>query len=508
MRNFKLFLVVVITILGLGWRLYHIEFGLPHSFHADEPEIAELAIKYTFELKDIVKNNSYYKLVPVSYVYGTFPAYFFTAVTMLYSKTNNLLGNTFSKTDLYIFMRSVNALLAFVIAPLSVVLYYKLFKDKFGTVFVFFLTALNWKLIVHAHYINADIMLTVILSALYLVAYFYFCSVTPNTKTKYTILLGLLFGLAVGTKITATLILPLFVFLYIRKKDYLGLLGLLLVALATFMVTNPFSVIFYRDFIFRMYQLQFRENGLVFDSADLSVTKYIFALGFIATPLILAASLYGKWTLIKNKVIESKDYHIFLAGNVFMYLVFFTLGSRKVDRWLLPILPIVLIYGVYGISQMRNYLLTTVTGGAYLVFPILLLLQFQQQTPKSAAYLWMQQNTLGLATKYVVTEEGLDPMNKLPLASVHQFEVYESKGAQLAYPPNPLLYDYVVLSSKPMDYYKNSIVQKRFPNYFERWNNFEKTVMDPNQFELIQEYVLPKPNLVNLSDVYIYKKLH
>ena len=157
---------------------------------------------------------------------------------------------------------------------------------------------------------------------------------------------------------------------------------------------------------------------------------------------------------------------------------------------------------------MRNYLLTTVTGGAYLVFPILLLLQFQQQTPKSAAYLWMQQNTLGLATKYVVTEEGLDPMNKLPLASVHQFEVYESKGAQLAYPPNPLLYDYVVLSSKPMDYYKNSIVQKRFPNYFERWNNFEKTVMDPNQFELIQEYVLPKPNLVNLSDVYIYKKLH
>ena len=61
--------LVAICALGLFFRLYHIEFGLPHSFYADEPEIAEPAIKYTYEFKDVVTNNNFYKLIPVSFVY-------------------------------------------------------------------------------------------------------------------------------------------------------------------------------------------------------------------------------------------------------------------------------------------------------------------------------------------------------------------------------------------------------------------------------------------------------
>ena len=49
---------LLITFIAVYLRLHHINFGLPHSFHADEPEIAELAIKYTYEIRDIVKNNN------------------------------------------------------------------------------------------------------------------------------------------------------------------------------------------------------------------------------------------------------------------------------------------------------------------------------------------------------------------------------------------------------------------------------------------------------------------
>ena len=54
--------------IGLLFRLYHIEFGLPHSFHADEPEIAEFAIKYTYEIRGIIENGDYYKLIPLNFV--------------------------------------------------------------------------------------------------------------------------------------------------------------------------------------------------------------------------------------------------------------------------------------------------------------------------------------------------------------------------------------------------------------------------------------------------------
>ena len=150
-----IFLGVSLIAVGFWLRLYHIEFGLPHSFHADEPEIVELAIKYTYQLRNIISNADYYRLIPISYVYGTFPAYFFTVVTMVFSKSSNFLGHSFDKTAIYVFLRSLSAVLSLSIIPAGVLLYHKLFKNRLGTMLALFLLALNWKLIVHAHYINA-----------------------------------------------------------------------------------------------------------------------------------------------------------------------------------------------------------------------------------------------------------------------------------------------------------------------------------------------------------------
>src|SRR3989338_5317880 len=127
-----IFFLVVLTALGLFFRLYHIEFGLPHSFHADEPEITEPAIKYTYEFFNIIRNNDWYKLIPVSFVYGTFPVYFFTVFTMAFSKSLNILNVAFDKTSIFIFLRIVNSTVSFLIVPIGTLLYYKLFKDKLG----------------------------------------------------------------------------------------------------------------------------------------------------------------------------------------------------------------------------------------------------------------------------------------------------------------------------------------------------------------------------------------
>ncbi|MCU0379673.1 MAG: hypothetical protein MUE58_00645, partial [Chitinophagaceae bacterium] len=103
------FFFFVFLVAGIFFRLYHVEFGLPHSFYADEPEIAELAIKYTYEFEDIFFNNNIYKLIPISYVYGTLPSYVFTVTTIVFSKFNGIIGHTIEKAEIYIFLRSLNA---------------------------------------------------------------------------------------------------------------------------------------------------------------------------------------------------------------------------------------------------------------------------------------------------------------------------------------------------------------------------------------------------------------
>lgn len=510
--------IVVITGAGLFMRLHNINFGLPHSFHADEPEIVEPAIKYTYEFKDIIQNHNWYKMIPVSYVYGTFPTYVLTVLTMTYSKTSNILGLDFSKEQIYVFLRSAVALMSVLIVPLGAWLYFALYKSKTGALITALLLAFNWKLIAHAHYVNTDTILTLLMLGAYVLVFYY---LKNGPQRLITLLLGIVLGLCLGTKVTAALTFPLFFLVYFYKKDLYGFAMLVLVILGTFLITNPFSFLFSSDFVFRVYSMSQREAGLVFDSLDYGTLKYFWALVWISTFPVTVLSLLGMVTALKQKDTEKwlRLFHGFLILHVLIYIGFYSLGQRRVDRWLLPILPIVLVYAAVGISKITNfarllpkfkqrlliYSLLTAFGMYYLYFTTLLLTQYQRQTPKSAAYLWMQKNLPPTTVKLGITEEGLDPMNKIPFATVIQTNVYESKGAFLEFPPNALYFDYVVLASKPMQNFEKQIVKVTHPHYASRWENFAKTVTDPKQFTLINEFVLPKPNLANLSDVFIYK---
>ncbi len=508
-------LILILLVSASFLRLWHVDFGLPHSFYADEPEIAEPAIKYTYEAKDILQNNNYYKLIPVSFVYGTLPAYLLTAGTMIFSKTSNLLHLAFDKASLYIFMRSFTAILSLLIISSISWLFYKIYKSRWGGLMCFFLLAFNWKLIVHAHYVNQDIFLTILLSLSFLTLYLY---TRKDFDHKFTLATGILFGLAVGTKITALVSLPLYLYIFYVKKDQKGLLAFLFTTIGTFMASNPFSVIFFKDFSYRIYEMMFKEGGMVFDSVDYSPFKYLSALSYISTLPILGISLYGIYRSFKNRVSVNKTFHIFLVGNILIYLVFYSLQSRRVDRWLLPIIPLVIFYAAYGFAELRKHLsqllyvlLAALSFIYYLYFPYILLQEFRQNTPKSAAYIWAQKNIpmkqSQLPYILVYTEEGLDPMNKLSGTKVIQINVYVSEEAQYMLPENPSFYDYVIVSSRPLSNYKRPEVRKAYPVYSTAWENFEKQLHDTNNFELIEKFTLPKPNLIPLSDVYIYRNL-
>jgi hypothetical protein len=135
-------------------------------------------------------------------------------------------------------------------------------------------------------------------------------------------------GLALGTKITVGLTIPLFLYLFLIKKDFRGMLGFILLAFLTFEITNPLSLIFLNDFIFRIYSMFTKEGGLVFDSVDSNPFKYILALGYMVTPLIIISSVYGIYLSLKNKT--EKPFNIFNRSYSILFdLLFYTIKAGR-----------------------------------------------------------------------------------------------------------------------------------------------------------------------------------
>ena len=509
-------LILSFVLLGACFRLHNISFGLPHSFHADEPELVEPAIKYTYEIRNIIKTTEYFRLIPVSYVYGTVPTYAFTLLTMLYSKANNLFQLSFAKADIYIFLRTIMSLVSLLLIPLVTEIYkivspIRMRRHSIDFVALLFFTAFNWKLIVHAHYINSDIVVTLFLTLSFLFFGKYLSKKSLPSAAKYTLYAALFFGLAVGTKITALLSAPLFLMFYFKRKDVTGVGVFILVVFGVFVLTNPFSWVFAHDFAQRLLEFRVKENGFVFDSVDANPFKYLLGLGTLLSPFVFFVSILGIFVSYKNKY--AKDFGLFLLLNVCFYLVFFSLGTRRVDRWLLPILPIFFVYASIGLLSLKNllnryafFLLLIVLCSTYLYYPGLLLQQYAQNTPKSSAYIWARGNIDPLASKLLISKEGLDPLGKLSTVKKLTYQVYVSKGAQFDFPPDPLAFDYVILSSKPMDIYKKPIIKSSYPGYYSKWANFETTVQNKTNFELIASFSTPKPNLTNVADVFIYKR--
>lgn len=284
------------------------------------------------------------------------------------------------------------------------------------------------------------------------------------------------------------------------------------------MVTNPFSWIFINDFFSRLLEMRTKEAGLVFDSADYSRFKYVQASSWILTLPVFLMSIWGVFMSFKERGSEKKQFYTLMALEIVIYLVFFSLQSRRVDRWMLPVIPNLILFCLVAFyrflelpkTRVLTYLTTAlimITSLYYLYYPSVLLSQFQRNTPKSAAYIWAKENLPETATKFGLTEEGLDPLNKLSLSTVWQYNVYESNGAQFIYPPDPTLYDYIIISSRPVSWTSGKVVSGKYPYYAAKWSNFTAQLNDPAKFSLVNSFKTTNPNLIPLSEVYIYKKL-
>jgi 4-amino-4-deoxy-L-arabinose transferase-like glycosyltransferase len=427
-------------------------------------------------------------------------------------------------------MRIVNSLFSFIGIIFSYLLYKKIFDDEKGALFTFFLASLNWKMIHHAHYLNHDnfLMVFTVISIYFLVSYLK--KDVQKINYIHIFLSSVFFGLGIGTKITGLLTGAVIGLVLLLRKDIKAIILFILGAFLSFSISNPFSIINFNKFISRVLLMRNVEAGVVFSSVNTNPLKYLISLNHILTPFIFFFAFYEIskvfltiFSSIKKQNIKiDKDYkHIIMIGIIFSYILFFSLNPRLNERWMLPIIPLLLVYAGRGLvefldnkkinEKLKSLIFITVTL-SYLFYPLNYFKQLKIDKPRTRAYLWMsdylEKSKLVDYKILMYTNKGEeDPFDDIRNCEVKGFNVYESRGAQNRYPVNPLEYNYVVIYSSMKKNYENKYVRETYPDYYNAWSNYSNTVEKSEKFKLLKAFKTTKLNLMDVPAIYIYEKV-
>ena len=521
-------LITVILAFGISARLHKIDFGRPLSFLYDENDIYDQVVRYAFNYKFIIKQDGIKGFEPEDFVYGTFPTYFLTLATMVLNKYISLSKIEINFDFYFVYMRIVTSLFSLLIIIFTGLLYKKIFKDKIGIILSITFTALNWKLIAHSHYLNHDVYLT----TLSLISTYFFVSyIQEESKKKYIYLsLSALFlGLASNTKITALLIAPILGIILIIRRDWKGIIIAVIGEILFFIISNPFSIISYQKFLSRILLMRKLEAGVVFSEVDTNPLKYIKVLFYVLTPFSFLIAIPGVvkpiTQLFKSPKSIKQDNDLqeraCLSGIILIYIVFFSLNSRLTERWILPIIPIFIIYSANSFVQIilsnkyRTY--AKIIGFFLLLLPnvictLSLMKQLNMGKPRVRAYLWLtdylnKPENSNLKILMYTNKGYRDPFGNIKNCNLEKFNVYETRGAGNVFPKNPTEYDIVVLYSYMEKNYKNTYVKNKYPEYAKSWENYENTLKDPSKFFLLNKFETTELDLLRIPEIYIYQKV-
>lgn len=503
-RFLKNYFFLILISLILFTRFIYLDFGLPLVFQADEVEMVEYSLKYSVNIRKIFEGDFYF-FKPFSFVYGSLPAYFNTLLLVPFLKITSVLELSQDRFYIYLYLRSIYALLS-IFACIGVYFLALQISDKNKKLayLATLLFSLNFYFYWLSKYLNNDVL--VVLFTVYFLLFY--LKYKAENKIKYFYLSMLFLGFGIGTKVTFAIaaVYPLIEFLL--KKNYRKILISIGILFLVYLVTNPFTFLYSNEFIQRILEMRVKENGIVIDSYNTSYFKYLFSLfNLISIPVTIFSLFY----IIKKIYRKEIDITIFIS---IFYILFFSFSSRLVDRWLMPIFPILIIYSLIFLDSLKSkYLKILMIIGIFteVLFKFLLtnLELSYNANLLNAFYTFRNSHSNEFKNVYVLTERGLNPFNSLKRTNLgidsQQFVPYVSENAFNISPNDVNLYDYVVYSSKVRSYFLNPYIYNLNPKFVETWEGSYKT-LNSDKFELVYKFETPFNTIINQENIYIYRK--
>ncbi len=369
---FPFLIFFVITGFTIYSRFYNLNWDLSHSFHPDERNIIGSSV------------NASWFYDPGFYSYGSFPSYVYRTIADFLTQVTGVNYVTYS--SLLIIGRSTSAF----IGTISVILFYFLLKKFFSNYFSLLgmmLMSLSMYLIQTSHFATTESLMLmytilILLSTINLV---------HKRSVLWSIVLGIIFGVSLGTKITSVsyLLIILSGYLLLIKNNYKTrlsftlclLLLTLLSALCLLIITWPWLFLNIDKFL----EASKYEIGVINGSLNVPYTKqYIGSLNYfyelknlsfwsLNFP-ILFLSAFGLIVILKGSVKKNAALAIILP---YFILYFLIIGQNfaKFNRYMIPIVPIFIILSIFALKFIYSYFkVKSIKNYYYIVFIFVLVI--------------------------------------------------------------------------------------------------------------------------------------
>ncbi len=382
MNRSSLILLSVI-FLGAAFRFYGINWDNTCCLHPDERAI----IMYTLPLT--MPHNIAEFFSPQSplnahfFAYGNLPLYLLKLLSVIAQYINPSFA-TYASINLI--GRGISTL-----ADLGtiIILYFigKQVASKYVGYLASFFYAISVFPIQNSHFYTVDILLTFFITAtLYVLLLFY-----RHPSKKNAVLIGVLMGLSLTTKISATTLFAAFtialsldfliVFLKTPHRPHIWFLhlpvfikrllteGVIVVGttLGTFTIFQPYAIIDFHEFLEQnLQQSQMTHNAYIFPYTLQYVEKipylyelkniFLWGLGPALATISFAGTVYVFATLIRSGK-TGRNYQIFILF-AFFTVYFLIVGNFAVGwmRYMLPVYPLFILFGAIFFNYLLQHL--------------------------------------------------------------------------------------------------------------------------------------------------------
>lgn len=496
----NIFWLVFIPILLS--RFLFLDFGLPLVPQADETELVEYPLNYAVNIKKLFEGDiQFFK--PFSFVYGTFPSYLNTLFLTGFLKFTSLFDLSQDRYFIYLFLRIIYTLISVATCVLVYFLIKTLTKNQIVVKITTLLFSLNFTFLILSKYINNDVLI-VFFGVLFL---YIFQKYKSSLNYKIILVLGLILGLGVGTKITFALFALIPTIFLIYKKKIKLLVFLSLSSILFYALSNPFTFLNFNEFYQRILEMRVKENGIVIDSYNPSFFKYLYSINENLSSPIFVLFILG----FILKIYKKENNYITLI--IAIFIVFFSFSSRQVDRWLVPVYPFIIFYAIECLSMFKIKIISKIIIGLIIIdfsmFNILVTNEYSQTPNVNKSFFYLKRDLQVSNSKIlVITHRGQQPFSSLNnkdgnLVTDYQFNPYESEGAFEMIPPSFENYDYVIFSSRVSDYYSNPEIEKINPKYKENWANYFESLK--NSFNVEKSFETDF-SLLKQENILVFKR--
>lgn len=415
-KNFKnnhLKILLLILLLGAFLRSFGIDWDQGQHLHPDERFLTMVGVDTGFPksfadyLNPLKSTLNPYNVGYGFYVYGTLPLYLVKLVSFLF--------NHHSYSELYLVGRFFSALFDLGVVYLLYLIGGRLFSKKVGLFASFFYSIMVLPIQL-SHFFTVDTFLN-----FFIILCFYLLTILFTTRHSLSIaaLLGVSFGLAVTSKVSAIYFLPeiIFAYLYLTKSGKEAkkiLFSLVVMTLFTYLIVrltqpslfakaNLLSLSPNPQFISNIKQLSSYNdpNSWYPPGVQWKKTSPIFfpLKNLLLWGLGLPLGIFSLWSFfelsfqtIKNKI--SKANFLVLISLVWILGLFFYLGVQQVKtmRYFLSLYPFLALFSAWKFERIRNKKLKTLIFILAIIYPLSFISIYTKPVTRVTASRWIYRN--------------------------------------------------------------------------------------------------------------------